>query len=415
MTRATAPQVGSPEHWRDAASYPDKWAARAKLAAGWIQPSQSVIDIGCGARLALKALLPDGCTYAGADLQPWTDEVQQVDLNAGGFPDGTHDVAVMLGVVEYLIRPSEIFLKARRRAQTLIVSYCHPKPFFDRAERARRGWINALREKRFAEVLTRCGWRIEASEVYSESGQFRQVVYKTRAIEAAPRAGLDAGPEGTAAHRVWSERLTYLRPEKLSRLEKSLADVLQAGAAGDVAEFGVALGGSGIVLAGPALAHERRFFGFDVFGMIPPPRSEKDGPDTLSRYEQIAAGRSKGIQGDTYYGYRPDLYADVCAAFGRFRLTVDGRRISLVKGLFQHTVPTSDLGPLCFAHIDCDWYDPVRYCLAQVAGRLSPGGLVVIDDYHAWSGCRVATDEFLADNPDFVMDDGPSVIVRRRA
>ena len=49
---------------------------------------------------------------------------------------------------------------------------------------------------------------------------------------------------------------------------------------------------------------------YDVFGMIPPP-GERDGADVHQRYATIAAGASKGIGGETYYGYRDDLLAEV--------------------------------------------------------------------------------------------------------
>ena len=46
---------------------------------------------------------------------------------------------------------------------------------------------------------------------------------------------------------------------------------------------------------------------YDVFGMIPPP-GEHDGADVHERYAKIAAGDARGVGGETYYGYRDDLY-----------------------------------------------------------------------------------------------------------
>lgn len=69
---------------------------------------------------------------------------------------------------------------------------------------------------------------------------------------------------------------------------------------GDFAEFGVALGGSAIVL-GTSLDGRRCFDGYDVFGMIPPP-GEKDGEDSKKRYRIIEARKSASIGGDVYYG-----------------------------------------------------------------------------------------------------------------
>src|SRR3546814_12541427 len=93
--------------------------------------------------------------------------------------------------------------------------------------------------------------------------------------------------------------------------------------------------------------------------MIPPPASEKDGEKAKVRYEAIVNGASDGIGGDTYYGYRKDLYGEVCRTLANHGLPVDGQAISLHKGLFEDTLPAAPLGPIAFAHIDCDFYDEI--------------------------------------------------------
>jgi asparagine synthase (glutamine-hydrolysing) len=213
------------------------------------------------------------------------------------------------------------------------------------------------------------------------------------------------------AKAVSNARLTYLSPSKLKRIERGLQGAQAI--PGDFAEFGVALGGSAILIAG--YARDRRFHGFDVFGMIPEPTSDKDDAKSRQRHEVIRSGASRGLDGDTYYGYRADLLAEVKAAFARFGLPVDGDRIVIHKGLFEETVPHAELGRLAFVHIDCDWYDPVRYCLNAVADRMSAGGVIFIDDYHDYGGCRAAVDEFVATRSDFAFEDGPNPILRRIA
>lgn len=214
------------------------------------------------------------------------------------------------------------------------------------------------------------------------------------------------------AVRVLRARLTYLHPRKMARIVT--ASDRTRGLAGDVCEFGVALGGSGIVLAarmGPA----QRFAGFDVFGMIPPPTSDKDDAKSRQRYAVIASGQSRGIDGQTYYGYRAELLAEVRAAFARFGVADDGARIRLIEGLFEDTLPTANIDRVALAHIDCDWYDPVRLCLAYCADRMAAGGIIVIDDYHDYGGCRTAVDEFLAERPDFAMEAGPNPFLVKAA
>lgn len=205
--------------------------------------------------------------------------------------------------------------------------------------------------------------------------------------------GLD--PVGKAVSR---EQLTFLTPDKLKLLQEELEAVLQAGVKGDICEFGLAWGGSSVLIAQQA-SKEHPYHGFDVFGMIPPPSSEKDDDFSRERYEVIKAGRAEGFGGNEYYGYRDDSYGKVEALFARFGRPVDNQAIFLHKGLFEETLPSFASTAVAFAHIDCDWYDPVRVTLGAMHSRLSLGGRMIIDDYPEFGGCKAATDEFLAAHP----------------
>jgi asparagine synthase (glutamine-hydrolysing) len=205
-----------------------------------------------------------------------------------------------------------------------------------------------------------------------------------------------------------------LGARKLLRLERAAAALRRNGIEGDFCEFGLALGGSGILLAHHAGRDGRQFHGFDVFAMIPPPTSDKDDPASKARYAEIAAGSSKGIGGDTYYGYLDNLFDIVSASFARHGVPVDGRRVFLHKGLFEETLPGYAQRPVALAHVDCDRYDPAKLVLNALADRVPSGGVIVMDDYHAYGGARTATTEFLGDRADFTMEDGDNVILRRR-
>lgn len=176
------------------------------------------------------------------------------------------------------------------------------------------------------------------------------------------------------ARKVRSERLTYLGREKIARLERELGRVNSKAVPGDFVEFGVVLGGSAAIIAAQARKRDRRFCGFDVFEMIPEPRSEKDDDQSRKRFEVISAGKSTGIGGDTYYGYIDGLYDRVAETLARHGTPLKEGRVELHKGLFEHTLPGAGIDRIAFAHLDCDWYDPVSLCLNFVAPRLSPGG-----------------------------------------
>jgi asparagine synthase (glutamine-hydrolysing) len=196
------------------------------------------------------------------------------------------------------------------------------------------------------------------------------------------------------AREVRSQKLTYLGDDKFISLSREIRRIRWKSIPGDFCELGVALGGSAIYIAS-RLGRKRRFHGFDVFGMIPPP-SERDGNDSRARYDVIASHKSSGIGGDEYYGYVDNLYEKVVDNFSRFSMDVDGKRISLHKGLFEDTLKFGENDKIALAHIDCDWFDPVLFCVSKISPALSPGGVMIIDDYNYYEGCRKAIHHHLA-------------------
>lgn len=204
--------------------------------------------------------------------------------------------------------------------------------------------------------------------------------------------------------RVRRERLTYLGRDALGDLWDRVTELEQEARRGVVIETGCALGGSAIVLA-KAKRRARQMYVYDVFGMIPPP-SDSDGPDVQARYEAIASGRSAGIGGDRYYGYEDDLLGSVRSSFERFGLPVERANVHLVKGRYEDTLRVDE--PVALAHVDCDWYESVHVCLDRIWPRLAEGGVLVVDDYDEWSGCRLAVDEYFAGR-------GEELVAERRA
>ena len=63
----------------------------------------------------------------------------------------------------------------------------------------------------------------------------------------------------------------------------------------------------------------------------------------------IESGESRGIGGDTYYGYRDDLDEQVVAAFAAHGLEIDGRARSLHRGLFEDTLHLEE--PVALVHM----------------------------------------------------------------
>ena len=243
----------------------------------------------------------------------------------------------------------------------------------------------------------------EAKTLRSELGRTRDSVR-----DPDPTVDLPDSVVQTIA-RVRSERLTYLKEANLAALARIVVGLERDQTPGLIIEAGTARGGSAIVMAA-AKATERPMKVYDVFGMIPPP-TEKDGADVHRRYGVITRGESKGVAGDTYYGYRDNLYSEVTESFGRLGVEVGAHNVELLQGLFADTLVLDE--PVALAHLDGDWYESTMTCLERITPLLVPGGRIVLDDYYAWSGCRTAVDEYFAGRAGFQIERRAKVHVVR--
>lgn len=195
--------------------------------------------------------------------------------------------------------------------------------------------------------------------------------------------------------RVLKDKLTYLDISALIDLYKS-TNKLKKGRNGIIIEAGCALGGSALIIA-TSKEQTRPFYIYDVFEMIPPP-SNQDGDDAHERYKTIASGISKGIGRDRYYGYEENLLDGVEKTFRDYGLPPDMNNVYLIKGIFEDSLFVNE--PVALAHIDCDWYESVMICLQRIEPYLIKGGVLIIDDYYTWQGCRKAVDTYFANKKD---------------
>jgi hypothetical protein len=130
----------------------DRWPSRQIMAAKYIAQGSSVLDIGAGAQ-GLRDRLPEGCTYTGIDLPEY-------DINAGRWPSGTWDVAVMLGVFERAAAPGGVLHRLRPMVTSVVLSYSHG------GRRGKFGDWNDLSHDDIIRIATEARWDAVPVEVW---------------------------------------------------------------------------------------------------------------------------------------------------------------------------------------------------------------------------------------------------------
>lgn len=211
---------------------------------------------------------------------------------------------------------------------------------------------------------------------------------------------------------IKKRHLTYLDEKAMVELKSCILNIEKKGIEGCFLEAGCALGGSSILIA--KNKHKARALKvYDVFGLIPAP-SEKDGEDVQTRFAKIKDGESNGIGGGKYYGYEEELLQKVKKNFIDFNISLEKEQIHFIQGLYEDTMVNLK-EPIAFAHIDCDWYDSVIVCLEHIVPNLMRGGVLIIDDYYAWSGCTKAIDDFFKENKnEFVFEEKARLHITKR-
>ena len=68
----------------------------------------------------------------------------------------------------------------------------------------------------------------------------------------------------------------------------------------------------------------------------------------------------------------------------------------LRKGKVEDTLPKISPDEISILRLDTDWYESTRCELEVLFPKLSVGGVLIIDDYGHWQGCRKAVDEYFS-------------------
>lgn len=192
---------------------------------------------------------------------------------------------------------------------------------------------------------------------------------------------------------IRSRHITFCAgSQKLEHLLKSLIFCRRNVPGGIYMEAGVAMGGSAMLIAllKPVAATLALY---DVFDLLPPPSAE-DGQKAQNVYSQFLQGNVQDVTSQTYLAHTHDMLPFVKQNMAEAGLDPEALHVEFHKGLFADTMRISE--PVAFCHIDCDWYEPAKFCIEQIREHMAPQGLVVFDDYHSFEGCQKAVDEWLA-------------------
>lgn len=186
---------------------------------------------------------------------------------------------------------------------------------------------------------------------------------------------------------------TMVGLERSYVLYKTLNSLLDQNILGDLVECGVWKGGSCMLMAEVLKMRNqthRRIWLYDTFeGMTKP--SGADGVFENEEWNRLKLGSEPSS--DWCRSPLEEVRANMHSTGYPLQ------NLIYVKGKVEETIPATVPSQIAFLRLDTDWYESTRHELNHLFPRLSPRGVLLIDDYGAWQGARRATDEFFAGKP----------------
>jgi hypothetical protein len=198
--------------------------------------------------------------------------------------------------------------------------------------------------------------------------------------------------------------------ERIGALVEAVEYVVRNDIEGDFVECGVWKGGSAMVVALTLLEHDvtdRDIYLYDTYaGMTAP--SEVDvtlvGGDAATVYEET---RLEDGSSTWCYSSLDEVKRNVLST-GYPR-----ERFQFVEGPVEKTLPGFMPPSIAVLRLDTDWYESTAQEMAHLYPLLVRGGVLLVDDYGHWQGCRQAVDNYFAERqarPLLARVDGPGRI-----
>jgi len=190
------------------------------------------------------------------------------------------------------------------------------------------------------------------------------------------------------------QQYTMTSPERLVALCRSVDYLVNSQLEGDIVECGVWRGGSMMLIA-KRLARlgllNKKLFLFDTFeGMSAP--GGKDVSLLTQETAKDLLDKSDRLKGD-------NVWCNSSLEEVKKNLQTvpyPQNQILYIKGKVEDTLPNDSIKRICLLRLDTDWYESTKHELDTLYDQLVVGGILIIDDYGHWQGCRKAVDEFMA-------------------
>lgn len=196
------------------------------------------------------------------------------------------------------------------------------------------------------------------------------------------------------------EIINFVKPYTMTSVErlKSLIDAVSYITGnrieGDFVECGTWKGGSVMCMQKKLIElnqTDRNFWVFDTFEGMPEPDSVDKNFKQTSAQKLLSEEEKEKSLTWAYSNYEETTRNILSSGY-------PAENINFIKGLVEDTIPQTPIDKIAILRLDTDWYSSTKFELEQLYPKLVKGGIMIIDDYGHWEGCKKAVDEYFTNN-----------------
>ena len=201
------------------------------------------------------------------------------------------------------------------------------------------------------------------------------------------------------------KNFTLTNDERIWLIIQAVKVLNQNNINGDIVECGVWKGGNLILFGDLCRKYslDKTIFGYDTYEVMTEPTSHD-----VNFYEKSAKKNLEKYKNQKKHKNSFWVANDIDDTKKNITNNTDHKKIRLIKGDVLKTLDKKENLPssISLLRLDTDFYESTKKELEVLYPLLNKGGILIIDDYGHWKGCRKAVDEYFENkNINFFMCD----------
>ena len=196
-------------------------------------------------------------------------------------------------------------------------------------------------------------------------------------------------------YQICKKESLNVSKERFASLYQSINYIYKNNIKGDFVECGVFMGGSAMMISFAMKDFEKintsvkNIWLYDTFeGMANPTVHDENILNQKATIE-LKNKKKKENSKDIW------AYSSIDYVKQNIKKTyIDPERVKYIKGLVEETLIENKPKKISLLRLDTDFYESTKKELEELYPLLEKGGIIIIDDYGHWKGCKKAVDEY---------------------